>query len=67
MVNIGTQAQLQSLQAAVGCRAVRDRKRGYLQDTDQCWDRELKFGAPKLAGQLQALSHAFQNEYNRNN
>lgn len=55
MVNIGTQAQMTSLQSAVNAATANGVQYGKLLNVGG-W--ELKFGAPQQAGQLPALIHA---------
>ncbi|SKB09670.1 hypothetical protein SAMN02745166_05171, partial [Prosthecobacter debontii] len=55
MVNMGTQAQMTSLQSAVNAATTNGVPYGKLLNVGS-W--ELKFGAPQQAGQLPALIHA---------
>ena len=55
MVNMGTQAQITSLQSAVNAATANGVQYGKLLNVGG-W--ELKFGAPQQAGQLPALIHA---------
>lgn len=55
MVNMGTQAQMTSLQSAVNAATANGVQYGKLLNIGG-W--ELKFGAPQQAGQLPALIHA---------
>ena len=55
MVNMGTQAQMTSLQSAVNAATANGVQYGKLLNVGG-W--ELKFGAPQQAGQLPALIHA---------